>query len=436
MHVGASENSEADGTRVISAANRATLLRVVEQHLEDVVVLHANRELLLSTAPARLLNLLRIDERLAAHLDGLSIARDQGWHLCEAALEVPSRGAVFAATVRVIGDKRRDRLDRLFVLAQADPAACAGLSAAFGWVDPRELRGLVTEFLASAQSFPRLISVVASAMHRVDPGLAAWRLFEDTNPLVRARAFRTAGELGKREMVPALTRSIADDDLNAQFWAAWSAVLLGDRSAALEFLKATAPNPAVSSRGWQLVLQTLPVEDAHERLKAIAQDAGRIRALIKGTGLCGDPTYVPWLIDQMADDRLARLAGESFSMITGLDLAWLDLESKPPEGLETGPNDDPEDPNVEMDEDDGLPWPNQAKIQAWWRANGARFTGGVRHFMGVPPSRAHCIDVLKNGYQRQRIVAAYYLCLLDPGTPLFEWRAPAWRQQRELAQMS
>ena len=89
-----------------------------------------------------------------------------------------------------------------------------------------------------------------------------------------------------------------------------------------------------------------------------------------------------------------------------------------------------------MDEDDGLPWPDQARIQAWWNQNGARFTTGVRYFMGSPPSRAHCVEVLKSGYQRQRIAAAYHLCLLNPGTPLFEWRAPAWRQQRELAQMA
>jgi hypothetical protein len=55
--------------------------------------------------------------------------------------------------------------------------------------------------------------------------------------------------------------------------------------------------------------------------------------------------------------------------------------------------------------------------------------------MGAPVTRAHCIDVLKNGYQRQRILAAHYLCLLDPGTPLFNTSAPAWRQQKLLAQM-
>jgi hypothetical protein len=43
--------------------------------------------------------------------------------------------------------------------------------------------------------------------------------------------------------------------------------------------------------------------------------------------------------------------------------------------------------------------------------------------------------LLKNGFQRQRMAAAIYLCLLKPGTPLFNCAAPAWRQQRLLEKM-
>ena len=49
------------------------------------------------------------------------------------------------------------------------------------------------------------------------------------------------------------------------------------------------------------------------------------------------------------------------------------------------------------------------KGREWWAANGSRFQKGTRYFMGAPVTREHCIDVLKNGYQRQRILAAHYL---------------------------
>jgi uncharacterized protein (TIGR02270 family) len=137
----------------------------------------------------------------------------------------------------------------------------------------------------------------------------------------------------------------------------------------------------------------------------------------------------------MANEQTARLAGEAFSRITGVDFGEAKLAGEAPEHFESAPNDDPDDPNVQMDPDDDLPWPDAEKIEKWWAANASRFQKGTRYFMGAPVTREHCIGVLKTGYQRQRILAAHYLCLLDPGTPLFNTSAPAWRQQKLLAAM-
>ena len=146
--------------------------------------------------------------------------------------------------------------------------------------------------------------------------------------------------------------------------------------------------------------------------------------------------YVPWLIVQMEDAKLARLAAEAFSALTGLDLTSADLQRESPEGLEIGPNDDPNDSLVAMDQDEGLPWPDSAKVDAWWKANGAGFTPGCRYFMGEPPDREKCLQVLKTGRQRQRRAAAEHATLLDPEAQLFNVFAPGWRQQRMLAARS
>jgi hypothetical protein len=76
-----------------------------------------------------------------------------------------------------------------------------------------------------------------------------------------------------------------------------------------------------------------------------------------------------------------------------------------------------------------------ARAAQWWSANAARFQKGARCFMGAPVARAHCLPVLTHGDQRQRVLAAHDLCLLEPGTPLFNTSAPAWRQRRLLARM-
>ncbi len=159
-----------------------------------------------------------------------------------------------------------------------------------------------------------------------------------------------------------------------------------------------------------------------------------MRRLIRACGLLGDARFVPWLIQSMNDEAFARIAGESFSLITGADLAALDLERKPPEQAPGGPNDDPADSNVAMDEDDSLPWPDPERIQRWWQESAAAMPADARCLMGKPPTREHCVHVLREGFQRQRIVAARLLCLLSPGTKLFPVCAPSWRQQRTLAQ--
>jgi uncharacterized protein (TIGR02270 family) len=421
---------------------QAPVTSVLAQHVEDASFIWSARHLLASAGNARLLNLRRFDDRLDAHLDGLAVAGELAIPLLDAALETPSAGTLFATTASVVGAVNtsgvNSQLDRMFSLSEASrPAVRGGLLSALGWSDPLQLRGIVTSLLGSPNAFRRYTGIAACAMHRVDPGLATARRFEDDSPLVRARAWRTAGEIGKRELVSTAAAAIVDDDPACQFWAAWSAVLLGDKQNALEVVAsiATVPGP-FRTRAFQLTLQAKGTQSAHGWLAGIGRDPANLRWLIRGAGLAGDPAYVPWLIGHMADLKTTRLAGEAFSLITGLDLAWLDLEVKPSENFESGPNDDPNDPNVEMDEDDGLPWPDAVKLQAWWQANLQRFQPGMRYFMGQPLNRDRCLRVLKEGFQRQRIAAALYLSLLNPGTPLFEWRAPARRQQRLLAEMS
>ena len=171
-------------------------------------------------------------------------------------------------------------------------------------------------------------------------------------------------------------------------------------------------------------------------LQDLVKDSTLRRWLIQGSGIIGDATYVPWLIGHMAEPDTARLAGEAFTLITGADLDALQLWRPQPGDFESGPSDDPEDEDVDMDPDEGLMWPDQQKVEKWWAANNHRFQKGQRYFMGKPVTWEHCLDVLRDGYQRQRILAAHYLCLLRPGTPLFNTSAPAWRQQRLLAKMS
>ena len=414
-----------------------TLADVVRQHADEAAMLWVSRARLVAAPRARLFELQRADDRLAAHLDGLAVAGDDGWRLCDAALEDRTAGATFASAAVAIEFRQAQRLEHLFTLTDHNPDARDELASAFAWVERRYLQGTVAGLLKSAEPSRRLAGVAACGAHRVDPGLAAGPWLRDEDPLVRARALRAAGEVGCLPVLGACKSALSDADADCQFWAAWSAVLLGDRGLALNSLVraglAAGPRHPCA---FALALQAMDLGDTHGVLQKLAADPAAIRLLLQGSGIAGDSIYVPWLIGHMANDGLARIAGEAFTLITGADLDALQLTRPRPEAVESEPGESPEDENVAMDPDEDLPWPDPGRVRSWWNANAARFPPGVRHFMGAPVGRAKYVDVLKIGYQRQRVLAARALCLLDPGTPLFNTSAPAWRQRMLLVQVA
>jgi uncharacterized protein (TIGR02270 family) len=410
---------------------------VVQQHVEEAAALRNQRTVLLDTPNASLEQLKRADSRLDAHLDGIAVSGEFGSRLVEKALETAGLGEVFVATVTALEGRDPVRLDKSLALAGVMPNSKRAVISAIGWLSPAQLQGTVASLLESVDPLRRMIGIAACASHGVNPGLAPAKGILHPHPLVRARALRTAGELGTVEAVHACVAAVGDDDRECSFWSARSSVLLGSGGVAVELLaNCGLVDGPYRLRSFCLALQAMDGGSGHKMLQKLAKEPAQRRWLIQGSGIVGDCAYIPWLMKQMNDDISARLAGEAFSLITGVDLAQNSLEGKPPEGFVSGPNDDPDDPNVDMDPDDRLPWPDVERIEGWWSSNGHRFQKGTRYFIGLPVTREHCIEVLKTGYQRQRILAAHYLCLLEPGTPLFNTSAPAWRQQRLLAKMS
>jgi len=415
--------------------NVEMISRIVEQHTEEAAFLWLLRSHAVHAPHYRLKDIAKLDNRVEAHLDGLRIAGHEGWKLCEQALEIGESGEIFSAGLLALESKDRQKFDKLMAVAENSEAAVRGLISAFGWVEPSRLTGIVKYLLASNSSFHRRIGIAACAVHRANPGVILEEIVSDVEtPLpLRARALRTAGELKRRDLLYQVRDCFHAEEEQVRFWAAWSAVLLGDRGGALEILKEfVLGNPAFSLRALPMLLRAMPVASSNAWLKELARYIERKRDLIAGAGMVGDPHYVPWLIKQMETPELARVAGESFSLITGSDIAYEDLDGNRPEGFESGPTENPQDENVAMDQDEDLTWPDPMKVQVWWDARKGRFQPGTRYLLGVPITEAQCQKVLREGFQRQRTAAALELALMRPDAPLFEVRAPGWRQQRLL----
>ncbi|MNQ78636.1 hypothetical protein D3C85_935560 [compost metagenome] len=279
----------------------------------------------------------------------------------------------------------------------------------------------------------RRLGLAACGMHRRDPGAGLLAGLSHADPGVLARAARTAGELRRRDLMPAIRAHRLHADDNLRFWANWATAQMGDEEA-LEPLRQFAEQPGEHrGRALNVLLCWQKRETSMAWLRGHAQAAEQRRLVIQGAGLLGDPVSIPWLIQQMGDLPHARLAGEAFSLITGADLALLDLELLANPDYDAGPTDDPGDPNVAMDPDQDLPWPDPQLVQAWWQANQMHFQAGAPYLLGSALNERSCLEVLATGQQRQRIAAACSLARFRPTEALFPTSAPANRQRALLA---
>jgi uncharacterized protein (TIGR02270 family) len=279
----------------------------------------------------------------------------------------------------------------------------------------------------------RAVLIAALGARRADPGALLPLLMSDASAVVRARAFRTIGQLGRRTLMPELLAALADEDPECRFWAAWSAARMGDTAplgVLAEIARGTSPR---ADAALEMLLRRATIEQGNAWLSALARNhPERRRSLVRATGVLGDPLYVPWLLACMEEADLARLAGEAVAMITGLDIAYLDLDRDAPEGFEAGPNDDAGDDNVELDDDEWLPWPDMQKVGTWWHTNGNRFPAGTAFFLGQPKQLANWLGALSDAFQRQRLAAALELAIRQPDKPMFEARARGRLQRQQL----
>jgi len=414
-------------------SSRAIVHEVVAQHAEETSFLWLLRHAAVSQPNYSLTDLSKLDNRVEAHLDGLRIAGEAGWEVVQETLPFRESCDLFAAGSLAFESGKPDWIDFVLDLAAKKPEVISGVISALGWLTYEQARPDIEALVVSHSSNSRAIGIAASAIHRVNPGSILGEAISDSDPFVRARALRAVGELGRVDLLPRMRGGLSDPDKNARFATAWSVTLLSSNVDSLSVLRSIAESPGpLSHKALQTAIRRMDSASAKAWQVWFSRRKDGMRAAIAAAGAIGDPELVPWLIGQMNAPIFARPAGEAFTMITGVDLAYDDLEKKAPDGFEAGPTDDPGDENVEMDPDEHLPWPDPALIHKWWTQNQRRFQKGTRSLFGKPMTIDWLRQVLRIGRQRQRAAAALELAIRQPGQPLFEVRAPGFRQQAAL----
>lgn len=410
--------------------NETIIGTLVSQYADGAPFLWLLRDAAVGEPHFDLADLAELDDRLEAHLDGLRIAGDAGWEACKEELAWEEPGEIF--TVAHIAFERSDDVGRIQEVLEAAKSTVEcerGLVSALGWIPYDTVEARVEQLVGASAPELRRLGIGAMAAHRRDPGDRLSEGLTDEDTLLRARALKAAGQLGRADLLPAIRDHLKDDDPLCSLWASWSAALVGEAAAVGPLKNITVSDSEYRQLAMDMAMRRMGHADALAWQSELAQTEETMRLAVIGAGVIGDPTAVPWLLERMAVPELARVAGEAFTMMTGVDLVYDDLEREEPEGFEAGPTENPEDEDVAMDPDEDLPWPDSALIGDWWNQNKNNFPPGKRYLIGKPQAEEWLNEVLRTGRQRQRAAAALELAILHPEKPLFEVRAPGFRQQ-------
>jgi uncharacterized protein (TIGR02270 family) len=367
-------------------------------------------------------DILELEQRIEAQLDGLMTSTELGWQVCEDVLAMQEPGEIFTAMVIAMRSHEPSKIQMAVEAGLGSERTMPGLISAMGWLPGQIANPWTERFLQGKDMTHKYLGIATCSVRRQNPGELLTTILqrEDCREDERlySRALRLVGELRRQDCMPAINMAMNSDNDNIQFWANWSAILLGHVATVQQLQPIVFNRGPHQEKAIQIAFRLLPVEQAREWISSMAQDESQVRAVIKAVGVLGDPHAVNWLIGKMQNPLLAKLAGESFAYITGVDFEKHQLVIDQPDDYPVIPNDETDDSYVGLDEDENLPYPDVDKVAALWRQHGQHFIVGRRYFMGRPITGELLKDKLINGNQRQRHAAAMELALTEHDVPL------------------
>ncbi|WP_220137883.1 TIGR02270 family protein [Myxococcus llanfairpwllgwyngyllgogerychwyrndrobwllllantysiliogogogochensis] len=408
---------------------------IVEEHLEEAAFLASQWQRARHSPDYRLHEVAQGPEaRLLAHLDGLACAGP----------EAPER--------LVIPWLESTRPEEVFVAALALMATGAPLD----WLLPffseapgprqtalfRALRlaptAEVSKFLRrrELQATPGLQAAALGLLSLRGEALEAEALL----PLLRSESaeIKTAALRALREDLPA-ARPLLESALGAQspdvrIAAGETALALG-YPAALHALRRPVASTAPEAARVLAVLAAAGHAEDVSRMAAALDVPALESAALWALGHSGWRHAAELCLEAMKHDRTARLAGESFSRVTGLRLegdfarpAKADEEN----GLPPLEEDDL-DADLVPSPEATLPLPDATAVARWWAKEKDHFSPKTRYLRGQPLSPEVAWKALSTEPMRGREQLALDLAVQTQGAVRFDTRTWANRQTAALA---
>lgn len=437
----------------LSVSPHAAIAIVVTRHLEEVATRWWRREsAYIAHWRTRFDELVEFDQLIDAHLDGLREAGSLGMELAEKALahKAPDlSGDIFAAYALALLAQDELAVRHFFKCTDAMPDKALALAGVFAWSDTPMVAQVLQAHVNAPNWHWQDAALAQLHVHGLNGGTVLRSHLKTAPNSLSARALRTAGECGRTDLLPdiqcwltlqdvALSKPSAaaapdvppPDAYPIRFWAAWSCVLLGDRQElVIRILQATlqqGADPTLQLAALRLLCLVLPESYLADYLQYLSRNHFNPSLLLLAIGWSGNVGYADWLIEQMRIPARARMAGEAFRLITGFDMEENDaVLEEPPEAA----------PADVAPPDKFYPYPDAAQVTAWWHDNAPAYEAQPRLLLGEPITLPWLDEILDEGEQAHRELAALHRALLRPGVCLLPTHAHAMVQWQRLQQL-
>lgn len=373
-------------------------------------------------------DLCDLDNRIDAQVDGLRVSGLEGWKVSMEALELQGGGEIFTASIlafECLPVTSPDPVAHLFASIAKPAMAARPLAMALDWVAPWQSQAAIARMCAERLPLTRAVTLMSMAARGIDCTDHILAALHEGDGFVAQAACSGAILLGAREAIPSLDPLLQSEDAETRFAAARASLLLGGTRASrvLELLASAISGPLAEDASCTLFHCCSPGTALSLHRELFGGNVSRTS--IRAAGSTGLPVMIPFLLECLDLAPLKRVAAEAISEITGMDVIKDRLTAETPE-MTGGPSEDPEDPAIAIDQDEGSPCPKPAAVKSWWQIHSPDFAPMTRYLSGRAVDRDALRQLIPTGLQTRRAVAAELFAL--HGQPLFDVCAPAFRQ--------
>jgi len=376
------------------AANKLKVIPdILEEHFEELAFLWGQRQEALYSPEYTLPELLDLEERIEAHVQGLLVGSENTIGFIEGGLSQDEPLEVFAAAYTLlrlnIESAARQVMDAFL---QAEGPQLDGIREALSHGPIETVTAQLSEAVTSAPASIAAAAAEALAFHRkLDPTIPRLAEFsQDKDAQVRRTAWRLimlvspVGPLSPDVAARLSDAAMHDENpsvrAEALQTAAWTM-----QPWLLEHCRTLCDRPHPDNADAILLLAILGQPFDLERIQGVARAAELGPTRFDVLGAFGHPGVVETLLEgmQSKDPLTATAAGAAFTKITGADIESDQKVRVPPE-------DGGEPDEFEQEFLDEVTLPDPASARAHWEQVKAEFSKGTRwcrglNLTGIPP---------------------------------------------------